>query len=123
MQPPAYSFGSDSPLVLAPTSPSYSPLLLHEPTSPPTPVDVVNEIIMPLSDARQVDILAITNAFEPRIKDEYDSEVTIPSDSSYTLGSENSPRSAEWKEYEKGTTEGMDLEDSFLDDSDAFKPI
>ena len=77
---------------------------------------------MPLSDARQVDVLAITNAFEPRDKDEFDSEATISSDSSYTLGSDSSV-SGEWFEYVKGTTVGMDLGDSFLDDSELFKPL
>ena len=122
LQPPVFSFGSDSPLVLAPTLLSHSPLLPHGPTSPPTPVDVVNEIIMPLSDARPVDLLAITNAFEPRIKEEFDSEATISSDTSYTLRSDSS-LSGDWVEYKAGVTEGMDLDDSFLDDSDLFKPI
>ena len=77
---------------------------------------------MPLGDARPVDLLAITNAFEPRVKEEFDSEATISSDSSYTLGSDSS-LSGEWVEYKAGVREGMDLEDLFLDDSDLFKPM
>ena len=41
----------------APPSPP-SPLLPRPPTSPPTPVDIP-PIVMPLSDAREVDVLAI----------------------------------------------------------------
>ena len=133
LQPP--SFGSDSALVVqpespshspllpyGPTSPSHSPLFRHGPTSPPTPVAAEPEIVMPLADARPVDLLAITNAFEPRVKEEFDSEATISSDSSYTLGSDSS-LSGDWIEYKAGVREGMDLEDPFLDDSDVFKPI
>ena len=87
------------------------------PTSPPSPVDIP-AIVMPLADARQVDVLAITNGFEPRVKEEFDSEATIPSDSSYTLGSEDSPRSGEWQEYQIGTTNGMDLDDDFVNDDE-----
>ena len=132
LQPPVFS--ADSALVVppespshspllpyGPTSPSYSPLLPHGSTSPPSPVDMP-PIVMPLSDARPVDILAITNAFEPRVKEEFDSEATISSDSSYTLGSDSS-LSGEWVEYVKGSTVGMDMSDAFLDDSDLFKPI
>ena len=121
LQPPA-DFGSDSPLVVPDESPSHSPLFRHGPTSPPSPVEPETAIVMPLADARQVDILAITNAFEPRVKEEFDSEATISSDSSYTLGSDSSLSGA-WVEYVKGTTVGMDLGDDFLDDSDLFKPI
>ena len=78
---------------------------------------------MPLSDARPVDLLAITNGFQPRIKEEFDSDMTLTSDSSYTLGSQDSPRSGDWREYERGRTDGMDMEDSFIDDSDLFGPI
>ena len=115
---PALDNGSESPVVLAPTSPSHSPLFRHGPTSPPTPVAAEPEIVMPLADARPVDLLAITNGFEPRVKEEYDSEATIPSDSSYTLGTEDSPRSGEPLEYDKGNTIGMDMEDPFIDDSE-----
>ena len=69
---------SHSPLLLqSATSPSHSPLLAYEPTSPPSPVDMPTEIVMSLSDARPVDLLAITNAFEQRVKEEFDSEATI----------------------------------------------
>ena len=136
LQPQAVpDFGSDSPLVVAPespshspllpygpTSPSYSPLFRHGPTSPPTPVAAEPEIVLALSDARPVDLLAITNAFEPRVKEEFDSEATLTSDSSYTLGSESS-YSGDWVEYKAGTKAGMDLDDPFLDDSDAFNPL
>ena len=77
---------------------------------------------MPLSDARPVDLLAITNGFQPRVKEEFDSEATISSDSSYTLGSDSS-LSGQWVEYVKGTTIGMDMDDDFIDDSDLFKAI
>ena len=77
---------------------------------------------MPLSDARDVDILAITNGFEPRVNEEFYSEVTISSDSSYTLGSDSS-YSGNWCEYKAGTKAGMDLDDPFLDDSDALGPL
>ena len=77
---------------------------------------------MPLSDARPVDLLAITNAFEPRVKEEFDSEATISSDTSYTLRSDSS-LSGDWVEYKAGITDGMDMEDPFLDDSDVFGPI
>ena len=113
LQPPA-DFGSDSPLVIppespshspllpyGPTSPSYLPLFRHGPTSPPSPVEVEPEIVMPLADARPVDVLAITNAFEPRVKEEFDSEITVSSDTSYTLGSE-SAYSGDWIEYKAG---------------------
>ena len=56
------------------------------------------------------------------MKEEFDSEATISSDSSYTLGSDSS-LSGDWIEYKAGVTEGMDLDDPFLDDSDLFKPI
>ena len=134
LQQPA-DFGSDSPLVVppespshspllpyGPTSPSHSPLFRHGPTSPPSPVEPEVAIVMPLSEARQVDILAISNGFEPRVKEEFDSEATISSDSSYTLGSDSS-LSGHWVEYVKGTTIGMDLGDDFIDDSDLFKPL
>ena len=136
LQPPVFVDGPETPVVLAPTSPSYSPLLpygptspshspllAHGPTSPPTPVDVQTEILMPLSDARPVDLLAITNGFEPRVKEEFDSDITLTSNSSYTLGSQDSPRSGDWREYERGRTDGMDMEDPFIDDSDLFGPI
>ena len=132
---PSVDLGSDSPLVIppespshspllpyGPTSPSYSPLCRHGPTSPPSPVEVQAEIVMPLADARPVDLLAITNAFEPRIKEEFDSEITVSSDTSYTLGSE-SAYSGDWIEYKAGTKAGMDLDDPFLDDSDALGPL
>lgn len=121
LQPPVFADGSETPEILNGT-PSHSPLTAHGPTSPPTPVDVPTEIIMPLSDARPVDLLAITNAFEPRVKEEFDSEATISSDSSYTLGSDSS-LSGHWVEYVKGTTIGMDFGDDFIDDSDVFKPL
>ena len=128
-------FGTDSPLVVPPespshspllpyepTSPSYSPLFRHGPTSPPTPVEAEPVIVMPLSDARPVDVLAITNAFEPRVNEEFDSEATLTSDSSYTLGSDSS-YSGNWVEYKAGTKAGMDLDDPFLDDSVALGPL
>jgi hypothetical protein len=59
---------------------------------------------MPLSDARPVDLLTIRNAFEPRIKEEFDSEATISSDTSYTLRSDSS-LSGDWIEYKAGTTD------------------
>ena len=140
LQPPT-DFGSDSPLVVPPESPSHSPLLPYGPTSPSTspllpygptspstspllpygPTSPV-PIAMPLSDARDVDILAITNGFEPRVNEEFDSDVTISSDSSYTLGSDSS-YSGNWCEYKAGTKAGMDLDDPFLDDSDALGPL
>ena len=132
---PATDLGSDSALVVAPespshspllpygpTSPSYSPLYRHGPTSPPTPVEAEPAIIMPLADARAVDLLTITNAFEPRVNEEFDSEATLTSDSSYTLGSDSS-HSGNWVEYKAGTKAGMDLDDPFLDDSDALGPL
>ena len=64
--------GFETPIILAPTLPtsvSHSPLLAHGPTSPPTPVEVATEIAMPLGDARTVDLLAITNGFEPRMEE------------------------------------------------------
>ena len=65
---PTESPPSHSPLLpYGPTSPSYSPLFRHGPTSPPTPVEAEPQIVLPLSDARPVDLLAITNAFEPRV--------------------------------------------------------
>ena len=131
-------FGSTSPLVIPDESPSHSPLLpygptetppastsplcRHGPTSPPSPVEPEVAIVMPLADARLVDILAISNGFEPRVKEEFDSEATISSDSSYTLGSDSS-MSGHWVEYVKGTTIGMDMGDDFIDDSDLFKPL
>ena len=141
---PAADFGSDSPLVVPPESPSHSPLLPYGPTSPshspllpygptspshspllpygPTsPIPPV-AIVMPLADARDVDILAITNAFEPRVQQDFDSEITLSSDSSYTLGTD-SAYSGDWVEYKAGTRAGMDLDDPFLDDSDAFNPL
>ena len=143
LQPPA-DFGSDSPLVVPPESPSHSPLLPYGPTSPshspllpygptspshspllpygPTsPIPPV-AIVMPLADARDVDILAITNAFEPRVEQDFDSEITLSSDSSYTLGTD-SAYSVDWVEYKAGTRAGMDLDDPFLDDSDALGPL
>ena len=121
---PTESPPSTSPLLpYGPTSPSYSPLHRHGPTSPPSPVQDVAEIILPLSDARPVDLLAITNAFEPRANEElFDSEATLSSDSSYTLGSDSS-YSGNWCEYKAGTRAGMDLDDPFLDDSDALGPL
>ena len=120
---PTESPPSHSPLLpYGPTSPSYSPLFRHGPTSPPTPVEAEPQIVMPLSDARPVDLLAITNAFEPRVKEEFDSEATLSSDSSYTLGSDSS-YSGDWVEYKAGTKAGMDLDDPFLDDSDALGPL
>ena len=105
-----------------PTSP-YSPHTPpRPPTSPPTPVPLPTEIVMPLADARPVDLLAITNAFEPRFKEEFDSEVTVSSDTSYTLGSD-SAYSGDWVEYKAGVRAGMDLDDPFLDDSDVFGAI
>jgi hypothetical protein len=80
------------------------------------------DIVMPLSDARDVDILAITNAFEPRGQEDFDSEITLSSDSSYTLGTD-SAYSGDWVEYKAGTRAGMDLDDPFLDDSDALNPL
>ena len=115
--------GFETPIILAPTSPtspSHSPLFAHGPTSPPTPVEVQTEIAMPLADARTVDLLAITNGFEPRVGEQFDSDMTLTSDSSYTLGSEDSPRSGESQEYEKGTTTGMDMYDPYVDDSEIF---
>ena len=110
---------SHSPLLpYGPTSPSHSPLLPYGPTSPIPAVDIV----MPLSDARDVDILAITNAFEPRGQEDFDSEITLSSDSSYTLGTD-SAYSGDWVEYKAGTRAGMDLDDPFLDDSDALDPL
>ena len=124
LQPPVFGDGSETPEILNPTSPSHSPLTAHGPTSPPTPVDVQTEILMPLSDARPVDLLAITNGFEPRVQEDFDSDMTLTSDSSYTLGSQDSPRSGDWREYERGRTDGMDMEDPFIDDSsDLFRPI
>ena len=137
LQPPV-DLGSDSPLVIPPESPSnspllpygptespvsHSPLLPYGPTSPPTAVEVATEIVMPLGDARTVDLLAITNGFEPRMEEQFDSDITLSSDSSYTLGTEDSPRSGESQEYEKGTTAGMDMYDPFVDDSDIFGPL
>ena len=125
LEPPVAD-GFETPIILAPTSPtspSHSPLLAHGPTSPPTPVEVQTEIAMPLADARAVDLLAITNGFEPRVEQQFDSDMTLTSDSSYTLGSEDSPRSGESQEYEKGTTTGMDMYDPFVDDSDIFGPL
>ena len=120
---PTESPPSHSPLLpYGPTSPSYSPLYRHGPTSPPTPVEDAPQIVLPLSDARPVDLLAITNAFEPRVQEEFDSEATLSSDTSYTLGSD-SAYSGDWIEYKAGTRAGMDLDDPFLDDSDALGPL
>jgi hypothetical protein len=129
----APNFGSDSPLVIPPESPSHSPLLPYGPTETPpstspllpygptSPIPPV-AIVMPLTDARDVDILAITNAFEPRVESDFDSEITLSSDSSYTLGTDSS-YSGDWVEYKAGTKAGMDLDDPFLDDSDALGPL
>ena len=51
-------------------------------------------------------------------KEEFDSDVTIPTDSSYTLGSEDSPRSGDWEKYQHGTINGMDIEDGFVNDDE-----
>ena len=69
-----------------------------------------------------MDILAITNGFESRVEPDFDSEITLSSDSSYTLGSD-SAYSGQWVEYKAGTRAGMDLDDPFLDDSDALGPL
>ena len=133
LQPPT-DFGSDSPLVVPPESPSHSPLLAYGPTETPPasvstspllaygPTETPPRIVMPLTDARDVDLLAITNAFQPRDEESFDSEITLSSDSSYTLGTD-SAYSGDWVEYKAGTRAGMDLDDPFLDDSDALGPL
>ena len=77
-----------------------------------------------------MDVLAITNGFEPRIKEEFDSIGTVPTESddgdgSVVIASEDSERSGLWYEYIKGKKMGMDMEDSFIDDSgvNAFDDI
>ena len=69
-----------------------------------------------------MDVLAITNGFEPRIKEEFDSIGTVPTESddgdgSVVIASEDSERSGLWYEYIKQKKMGMDMEDSFIDDS------
>jgi hypothetical protein len=124
----------------SPPSPHTPPRPPTLPPSPPTPMDRVPRV-MHLSDARQVDLLAITNAFEPRVKEEFSSIGTIPTESddgvgSVIIASEDSERSGLWYEYIKGKKMGMDIHDAFIDDSqmdndindldrflDEFKPL
>jgi hypothetical protein len=106
----------------SPYSPHTPPRPPTSPPSPPTPMDRVPRV-MHLSDARQVDVLAITNAFEPRVKEEFDSIGTVPTESddgvgSVIIASEDSERSGQWYEYIKQKKMGMDIDDPFIDDSD-----
>jgi hypothetical protein len=79
--------------------------------APPSPVPS-EPLVLSLQDARSVDLLAITNGFEGRpIKKEYST------DTSCTLATEDSARSGDWCEYQKGKKMGMDLSDPFIDDS------
>jgi hypothetical protein len=91
--------------------------------SAPSPIPA-EPLVLSLQDARSVDLLAITNDFEGRpIKKEYST------DTSCTLGTQDSARSGDWCEYQKGKKMGMDLTDSFIDDSEMdqifrdFKPL
>jgi hypothetical protein len=80
--------------------------------TPPSPVPA-EPLVLSLEDARSVDLLAITNGFDGRpIKKEYST------DTSCTLGTEDSARSGDWCEYQKGKKMGMDLADPFIDDSE-----
>lgn len=91
--------------------------------SPPTPLSDA-PLVLSLQDARSVDILAITNGYQGRLI-KYESST----DTSCTLGTEDSARSGDWCEYQKGKKMGMDTHDSFIDDSDMdqifrdFKPL
>jgi hypothetical protein len=134
---PPFVFGFSPPTPPRPPTSPYSPHTPPRPPtsppSPPTPLDRVPRV-MHLSDARQVDVLAITNAYEPRVKQEFDSIGTVPTESddgvgSVIIASDDSQRSGQWYEYIKGKKMGMDIDDPFIDDSDMdklfrdFKPL
>jgi hypothetical protein len=95
--------------------------------APPSPVPD-EPLVLSLQDAREVDLLAITNGFdERRIKQEFSSTESDDGDGSVVIASEDSERSGLWYEYIKGKKMGMDLDDSFIDDSDvndiSFSPL
>jgi hypothetical protein len=108
----------DSPIDYTPVSPLFSPtspanyqlyLANHPHPRTPSPIPVLPSVLDP-SDARDVDNLVITNAYEV-------SSITN-SDSSRTLNSFDSPKSGYSEEYIRGSVSGMDLEDPFIDDTD-----
>jgi hypothetical protein len=105
---------SMSPHTPPPTTPSEDGEvlpLIHPFGAPPSPVPP-EPLVLSVQDARSVDLLAITNGFEGRpIKKEYST------DTSCTLGTQDSARSGDWSEYQKGKKMGMDLSDPFIDDS------
>ena len=85
--------------------------------TPPSPIPD-EPLVLSLQDARSVDLLAITNGFEGRpIKKEYST------DTSCTLGTQDSARSGDWCEYQKGKKMGMDLADPFIDDDSEMDQI
>jgi hypothetical protein len=121
---------SISPHTPPPTSPEDDDevlQLIHSFGAPPTPIPA-EPLVLALQDAREVDLLAITNGFdERRIKQEFSSTESDDGDGSVVIASEDSERSGLWYEYIKGKKMGMDLEDSFIDDSDindiSFSPL
>jgi hypothetical protein len=95
------------------------PLQATESDEPGPPSPVPSEpLVLSLKDARDVDLLAITNGFDERIiKQEISSTESDDGDGSIVIGSEESERSGFWYEYIRNKKMGMDLEDSFIDDS------
>ena len=116
----------DSPIDNTPVSPLFSPtspanyqlyLANHPHPRTPSPIPAIPSFLDP-SDARDVDVLVVTNAYEDSSITNSDSVDCPHDDSSCTLNSFDSPKSGYSEEYIRGSVSGMDLEDPFIDDSD-----